>query len=316
MKAVQFQKFGTPEVLEVVEAPEPHPGPGQIRVKVYACGVNPADWALVDGLFSEHLPPLPRSIGCEASGIVDELGEGVSDVALGDRVFGPATYDGPTAGAAEFAVLSYWVPVPDGLDLLEAAALPMVVETAWRALDDLGLAAGELLLVHGAGSSVGGAAVRLALRRGARVIATAGSTRAPELEALGVKVTTYGDGMAERVAELADGAKIDRALDAAPLGRGELATLVEITGEPDRVLTASDFETAEKLGTRSTIGRDLPYHMLDGVAQLAAEGEFRVPIARTFALDQIGEAATLSSSGHPGGKVMLAVSPEAVAAAA
>ncbi|MEV8287718.1 NADP-dependent oxidoreductase [Streptomyces niveus] len=315
MKALQFDRFGSPDVIVLREVPKPQPGPGQIRIAVRACGLTPGDWAVVDGLLADQLPPLPRGLGTEVAGIVDALGEGVIGVEIGDPVFGPAAFDGPTAGAAEYALMAVWAHVPAGVTAEQAAALPMAAETAWHALDDLGVQPGELLLVHGAGSTVGEAAVRLALHRGVRVIATAGRTRAAALEELGALVTGYGDGMAERVAALAGG-RVDRALDTAPTGGridradqaspggGSLPTLIELTGDPDRVLTVSDFAAAAELGTRIT-QIEMRYDRMGEFARLAGEGVLAVSVARTYTLDQIQEAAELSQSRRPGGKLML-----------
>ncbi|MFB6950929.1 NADP-dependent oxidoreductase [Streptomyces niveus] len=315
MKALQFDRFGSPDVIVLREVPKPQPGPGQIRIAVRACGLTPGDWAVVDGLLADQLPPLPRGLGTEVAGIVDALGEGVIGVEIGDPVFGPAAFDGPTAGAAEYALMAVWAHVPAGVTAEQAAALPMAAETAWHALDDLGVQPGELLLVHGAGSTVGEAAVRLALHRGVRVIATAGPTRAAALEELGALVTGYGDGMAERVAALAGG-RVDRALDTAPTGGridradqaspggGSLPTLIELTGDPDRVLTVSDFAAAAELGTRIT-QIEMRYDRMDEFARLAGEGVLAVSVARTYTLGQIQEAAELSQSRRPGGKLML-----------
>ncbi|WP_405060153.1 NADP-dependent oxidoreductase [Kribbella sp. NBC_01505] len=314
MKALQFDRFGSPDVIVVRDVPQPEPGPGQIRIAVRACGLTPADWHLVDGLLADQLPPLPRGLGLEVAGTVDALGEGVHDVQIGDRVFGPAAFDGPTAGAAEYALMPAWAHIPDGVTFEGAAALPMAAETAWRALDDLGVQPGELLLVHGAGTTVGEAAVRLALHRGIRVIATAGPTRAAALEELGARVTAYGEGMAERVNALTPDS-VDRALDTAPTGGridradqpspagGSLPTLIELTGDPDRVLTVSDFAAAAELGVRITT--DMSYDQLNEFARLAGEGILAVAVARTYTLDQIQEAAELSQSRLPGGKLML-----------
>jgi NADPH:quinone reductase-like Zn-dependent oxidoreductase len=314
MKALQFDQFGSPDAIVVRDVPAPEPGPGQIRIAVRACGLTPADWAIVDGLLAEQLPSLPRGLGLEVAGTIDALGEGVSNVQVGDLVFGPATFDGPTAGAAEHAVMAFWARVPDGISVQQAAALPMAAETAWRALDDLGVQPGELLFVHGAGSTVGETAVRFALHRGVRVIATAGPTRAAALGQVGARVTSYGDGMAQRVAELAGG-HIDRAMDAAPSGGridrpnetspggSSLTTLVELTGDPDRVLTLSDFAGAARLGARVTT--DIRYDLMEEFARLASAGILVVPIARAYRLDQVREAARLSQSRRPGGKLML-----------
>ncbi|OZV81823.1 alanine dehydrogenase [Micromonospora echinospora] len=315
MRALQFDRFGTPEVIVLRDVPRPDPAPGQIRIAVRACGLNPADWANVGGLFADRLPPPPRGLGLEVSGIVDALGEGVAGVEIGDRMFGPVPHDGPTAGAAEHALMATWARIPQGVTDEEAAALPMAAETAWRALDDLGIRPGEMLLVHGAGSTVGEAAVRLALHRGIQVIATAGPAKAAALRAAGATVTGYGDGMTERVTALAAD-RIDRALDATPSGGradrpgdvspagGSLPALIRLTGDPDLVLTISDLAAAAELGTRTT-QIDMRYDLLDEIARLAGDGVLSVSIARTFALEDIQEAAELSRSGRPGGKLIL-----------
>lgn len=314
MKALQFDRFDSPDAIVLRDVPRPEPGPGQIRIGVRACGLTPADWHLVNGLLADQLPPLPRGLGLEIAGTVDALGDGVTGVRIGDRVFGPATFDGPTAGAAEYALMPAWAHIPDGVTDEQAAALPMAAETAWRALDDLGVRPGELLLVHGAGSTVGEAAVRFALHRGIRVIATAGQTRAAALEQIGARVTAYGDGMAERIRALSEG-PVDRALDTAPTGGridradqpspagGALPTLIELTGDPDRVLTVSDFAAAADLGVRTTT--EIRYDQMDEFARLADEGILVVPVASTYTLDQIQKAAELSQSRHSGGKLML-----------
>ncbi|MCQ8830553.1 NADP-dependent oxidoreductase [Streptomyces malaysiensis] len=315
MKALQFDRFGSPDVIVLRDVPKPEPGPGQIRIAVRACGLTPSDWAVIDGLLADRLPPLPRGIGFEIAGTVDALGEGTTGVEIGDRVFGPAAFDGPTAGAAEYALMAAWARIPEGVTAEQAAALPMAAETAWHALDDLGVQPGEVLLVHGAGSTVGEAAVRLALHRGVRVIATAGPARAAALEEIGARVTGYGDGMADRVAALAGG-RLDRALDTAPTGGridradqaapagGSLPTLIGLTGDSDRVLTVSDFAAAAELGARIT-QIDLRYDRMDEFARLAGEGVLVVSVARAYALDHIQEAAELSRSRRPGGKLIL-----------
>ena len=135
MKAIQYSRFGGPEVLEVVELSEPRPGPGQIRIAVHAAGINPIDWKVRSGMMGGDLP---QTTGREAAGVVDEVGDGVTDVAPGDRVFGFADGGG---GAAELALLADYAPVPPSLDFAQAAGLPVAVETAVRTLDLLGVGA-------------------------------------------------------------------------------------------------------------------------------------------------------------------------------
>ena len=305
MRTVRFHQYGEPaEVLHLEETAVPAPDPGRVRVAVHACGLAPADWALCRGLFAGQLP---RGIGIDVSGIVNALGQGVTGVAVGDLVFGTADWAGAaTAGASDRAIMDRWFAVPPGLDPAPAAALPMALETAYRSLTQLGLSAGQTFLIHGAGSTVGYAAVQIALIRGARVIATAGETYAQRLRDLGATVTSYGDGLAERVAALGQG-PVDLVLNTAPAG-GALPDLVRIAGgDPKRVLTISDFAAAEKLGVRSGLHEDPTprFGEFPEFAQLAADGQFTVPIAGTFPLEDWRAAMEISLSGQARGKLLL-----------
>ncbi|MER7410977.1 NADP-dependent oxidoreductase [Streptomyces cacaoi] len=305
MRTLRFHEYGAPlSVLRLEDAEPPSPGRSQIRVRVQACGLTPADWALCGGLFAGDLP---RGIGLEVSGTVDAVGDEVTGVEIGAPVFGPAPYTGPTAGASEQALLDTWFPRPPGLAPAAVAALPMAVETAYRGLDEIGVRDGTTVLVHGAGSTVGYAAVQIALQRGARVIATAGETYANALRAVGADVTGYGDGMAERVMAIAGG-PVDLALDAAPVSNA-LPGLVRTVKAPEDVLTLSDFAAAEELGVRVSFGTRTTQRndVLGGYANLAAEGRFSVPVARTFPLEDWRTAAELSQSGQARGKLVLEI---------
>ncbi len=304
MKTLRFHEYGEPaDVLRLEEVAVPSPRAGQIRVRVHACALNPADWYLCRGLFAGDLP---RGVGLDVSGTVEAVGEGVTDVRIGQCVLGVPDFRGfPSAGASDEAVLAVWTPVPQGLDLVDAAALPMAVETACRSLDILAVAAGHTLLVYGAGTMIGFAAVQMALMRGTRVIAAAGDTFAGRLRALGAEVTPYGDDMVERVLEIDLGAP-DLILDAGPIS-GVLPDLVRIAGgDGRRVLTVSNHgPVAEELGVRNSFEGELRYNVLGDFAKLAAEGRFTVPVARTFLLEEWREALDLSLSGHAHGKLIL-----------
>ena len=306
MRTVSFHEYGEPgDVLRMDTVAVPAPGPGRIRVAVHACGLNPADWALCRGLFAGELP---RGIGIDVSGTVDAIGDGVTDVSLGDLVFGTADWaGGPTAGASDRALMNRWVPVPVGLDLTQAAALPMALDTAYAHLVWLGLDPRKTILIHGAGSTIGYAAVQIALLRGMRVIATAGDTYAQRLRDLGAAVTSYGDGVVERVMALSDG-PVDLVLDTAPVG-GALPDLVRIAGgDPKRVLTLGPSAAeAQELGVRDSFHEDRTRRVnaLPEFAQLASEGRFTIPIAGTFALDEWRAAMQMSLSDHAGGKLLL-----------
>ncbi len=308
MRTVRFREYGEPgDVLHLEETAVPVPEPGRVRVAVHACGLAPADWALCRGLFPGRLP---RGIGCDVSGIVDAVGEGVTDVAIGDRVFGTADWANcPSAGAADHAIMDHWFAVPVGLDLTKAAALPMALDTAYLHLTALGLTPGQTILINGAGGTIGFAAVQIALRRGLRVIATAGDTYAQRLRDLGAAVTGYGDGLVQRVKAINED-PVDLVLDTAPVG-GALPDLVEIAGgDPSRVLTISDVEAAPQLGVRDTFHEvpDLLSHRFEAFpefARRAADGTFSVPIARTFPLEDWRAALEISLTGHARGKLLL-----------
>ena len=249
MKALYFETTGKP--LDVLHLPmtllSPAPGAGQVRVRVQACALNPADWAVCEGFLP--VPP-PRGIGFDVAGSVDALGEGVKNVNVGDLVFGVPDYIGQsTGGAAEYAILKVFLPIPAGLGITEAAALPMAVETAARSIDLLPLTAGQTLMVNGGGTMTGFAAVQIALLRGAHVVASAGETFADRLRAMGAKVTPYGEGMVERVRELAGGTP-DFALHTAQV-KGTLPDLVRIVdGDPKRVFSFADRDE-EGIGVRT-----------------------------------------------------------------
>jgi NADPH:quinone reductase-like Zn-dependent oxidoreductase len=300
VKAIQYSRFGGPDVLELVELPDPHPGPGQIRVAVRAAGVNPIDWKMRSGVRGGDLP---QTTGREVAGVVDELGAGVSDVAVGDKVFGFAAGGG---GAAELALSADFAPIPPSLDFAGAAGLPVAVETAVRTLDLLGVGSGSTVVINGAAGAVGSSAVQIAVARGARVIGTASPVNHDYLRSLGAEPTTYGDGLADRLRELApDG--VDAALDAA--GGGALPALVELAGSPERVVTVADYAGAEATGVRFSggMGTARAVHALTDIGELIESGRFTLAVAQTFPLDEIAEAHRLSETGHVRGKLVLLV---------
>ena len=301
MRAVQFSEFGGPEVLQIVEVDEPHAGENEIRVVVSACAVNPVDWKIREGYMGGDLP---QGMGLEVAGIVDEVGDAVTDVTAGDKVFGLTS-----GGAADFAVLNGWAHVPAALDFTGAAALPMAAETALRGLDELGFADGETLLINGGAGAVGTVAIQFARARGARVIVTASDANAERLRGYGAEVTPYGAGLADRVRALAGGRDrvVDRAFDMGP--GGALPDLVALTGDPSRVITISDFADAEANGVKVTGGPGTVrrWDALDHAATLVERGELEVPVERTFALEEVVEAERISQEGHVTGKLVLLV---------
>jgi NADPH:quinone reductase-like Zn-dependent oxidoreductase len=299
VKAVEFSRFGDPEVLELVDLPDPHPGPGQIRIAVRAAGINATDWKKRQGLMDQELP---QTLGHEAAGIVDELGDGVTEAAVGDRVFG---FSAASGAQAELTVLSCYAPIPPSLGFAEAAALPAAIETAARALDQLDVESGGTLLINGASGSVGSAAVQLAVARGARVIGTGSPATHDLLRSLGAEPVAYGAGMVERVRALApDG--VDLALDVA--GSGVLPELIALAGGAEQVITLADFAGAQRHGvrfSRGDAGRAL--YVIAQIGELIESGRFSLPVGRTFPLAEVAQAHRVGEAGRVRGKLVLLV---------
>jgi NADPH:quinone reductase-like Zn-dependent oxidoreductase len=297
MKAVQFSRFGGPEVLDIVELADPHPGAGEVRVRVRAAGVNASDWKKRQGLMDQQLP---QTLGYEAAGVVDEIGPGVDGVATGERVFGACPYG---AAQAELAVLSEWAPIPAGLDDAACAAMPAAAETAARSLDQLAVTAGSVVLINGASGSVGSAAVQLAVARGARVIGTGSPGTHEFLRSLGAEPVAYGPGMTDRIRSIAPGG-VDLALDVA--GSGVLGELSALTGDVKRVITVADFEGARATGVRFSRGdTGRASYALAQVAQMAAAGRFTIRVGQTFPLAGVAEAHRVGEAGTVRGKLVL-----------
>ncbi|MGI8879876.1 MAG: NADP-dependent oxidoreductase [Jatrophihabitans sp.] len=299
MQAVQFTEYGGPDVLQLVDVDEPHAGTGQIRIAVRAAGVNGIDWKIRSGALSDGKPlPAPVGTGVDAAGVVDEVGEGVDDVEIGAAVFGTGS-----ATFAEHAVLSSWAIKPARLSFEEAAGYPVPVETAVRILRAVGVQPGQMLLVSGASGGVGSAVLQIARERGIAVIGTAGDRNQEYLRSLGAVATTYGDGLVGRVRALAPQG-IDAALDLA--GSGVIPELIELTGEPSRVLSIADFGAPEygaQVSSESANAMDA----FTEAARLFTAGTFRIPVAKTFPLAAAGEAQAASAAGHVAGRFVVIV---------
>ncbi len=301
MRAVRFAAYGGPEVLEVVEMDPPHPRPGEVRIAVQAAGVNPVDWKFRAGVMQQMMPlRLPAGSGQDAAGVVDEIGAGVAGVAVGDAVFGSGadTY-------SEHALLSAWTLMPPGLSFQEAAAYPVAVGTALRALDQVGVAAGQTLLVSGASGGVGSAVLQIARDRGITVIATASTGNQDYLRSMGAIATTYGAGLVQRVRSLAPHG-VDAALDLA--GSGVIGDLVELTGVPHKVVSIADFSAPEH-GAQILDQPQDQTAALALAARLFTEGKLHIPVQQSFPLEHAADAHATSQSGHARGRLVITVRP-------
>ncbi|CAM5654589.1 NADP-dependent oxidoreductase OS=Streptomyces tendae OX=1932 GN=F3L20_09400 PE=4 SV=1 [Streptomyces tendae] len=299
MKAIVFDEFGGPDVLHEADVETPQPGPGQVRVRVKVAGLNALDGKTRAGALEAMFPTtFPATPGGELAGVVDALGEGVSDVQVGDEVLGWSD----TGSYAEYALATVVAPKPSGLSWQDAAALPVVSETAERVLDQLGVTAGETVLMHGASGAVGTVAVQLATARGARVIATAGASNQDYLASLGATPTTYGEGLVERVRALAPNG-VDAVFDLA--GKGALPDSITLRGGTDRIVTIADF-AAGQLGVTFSAGGEHSAERLAVVAQDAAAGKL-ITTVTAYPLAKAAEAQRVSDSGHVRGKLVLTV---------
>jgi len=298
MRALQFRTYGGPEVLEWDEAPDPHAGPGQIRIAVRAASVNPIDWKTSSGALSGGKPMVGTGyLGYDAAGVVDEVGEGVSGVAVGDAVFGRGHNT-----QAEYALLDSWAAKPPSIDWAVAAAAGVAGETAERGLRLLEVTAGDTLFVDGGAGGVGAVTVQMALARGARVIASASQANHDYLRELGAIPVLYGQGLAERV-RAAAGGPVDAVLDVA--GKTPVGDLIGLAPQPSQVVSIANF-AAGQAGARVTGGGadSHPMQALAQVAELLEHNKLVIKI-QTFPFDRAAEAYRISQSGHVRGKLVL-----------
>ena len=302
MKAVQFNEYGGPEVLHVADVAEPHAGHGQVRLSVRAAGVNLSDlMKMRAGTWKGKPIALPSGVGVEGAGVVDEVGEGVTGASIGDAIFG-CGFD----MLAQYAVLrpGVWARKPDGLSFEEGGGFPVVVETATRILAQVGVTAGETLLVSGASGGIGSAAVQFARLRGITVIGTASIRNHDYLRGLGAIPTTYGPGLIERVRALAP-TGVDAALDIA--GSGVIPELIELVGDGSRVLSVADFAAPQYGAQLSLVAQEHTERALAEAARLCSEGVFRLRLGKTFPLAETAEAYKICAAGHAAGKLVISV---------
>src|SRR4051812_27461568 len=298
MRALQFKAYGGPEVLEWDEAPEPQAGPGQIRIAVRAASVNPIDWKLFNGAMAGGEPLAGTAYpGYDAAGVVDEVGEGVTGVAVGAESFG-----GGTGTQAEYAVLDTWARKPASVDWAVAAAATVAGETAERGLRLLGLTAGDTVFVDGGAGGVGAVVVQMAQALGLRVIASAGESNQDYLRELGAVPVVYGDGVADRV-RAAAGGPVDGVYDVA--GKTPVEELVGLVDKPAQVVTIANFG-AGAAGAQVTGGgaHTRGSAALAEVADLLADNKVVIKI-QTFPFDRAREAYEISLGGHVRGKLVL-----------
>jgi len=304
-RAVRLESFGGPEVLNIREVPAPQAGAEQIRVRVTAAGLNPMDWFMTsDGDTATRFGlSLPCGFGTDYAGVVDQVGDGVTEFAAGDRVFGGAL----SRAVADYVVIDAAGSIaaggdahhtPDGVDDRTAATLAIAGCTAAAGLAVVNPGPGETLLIGGAGGGVGVFTVQLARLAGARVIGTGSAASADALRALGAEPVVYGDGLVDRLRALAPGG-VTAAIDL--YGTDTVQAARELGVPDERVTTIA----AQVDGITPANGANAAPGAIEEIARLVAAGQLRVPIAATFPVEEIRAAVELQAGRHVHGKVVI-----------
>ncbi|MEV7933458.1 NADP-dependent oxidoreductase [Curtobacterium sp. NPDC089185] len=309
MKAIRFHEVGGPEVLRTEDVERPEPGAGEVRVRVAASAYNAADGGMRGGFLPIPVV-LPHVPGYDVSGTVDAVGEGVTDLAVGDPVVGflPMEHDG---GAAEYVVApsDALVASPTSIPLVDAAALPSVALTAWQALvDDGHLTAGQRLLVVGAGGVVGKYAVQLAKRLGVHVVATASPRSAEAVRAAGadqVVVHTTTD-LHDVVDE-----RVDVLLNLAPIEPEAFRALVSLVRDGGAVVSTTAFMATpgdeDRAVRAATVFVRPDRERLTELVSLVDSGALRVEVTRRITLDELPALHAEAEAGRIAGKVVVTV---------
>lgn len=300
-KAVRYDQYGDVDVLQVVDVPDPVPGPGEVLVRVRAAGINPGEAAIREGLLHDLWPAtFPSGEGSDLAGIIEAVGDGVTAWSAGDEVIG---WTDTRASHAELAVTGAdeLTTRPPEVPWEVAGALFVAGATAWACVRAVAPQPGETVVVTAAAGGVGSITVQLARRTGARVIGLAGEANHDWLRAHDVIAVAHGDGVADRIREQAPNG-VDAFVDTFG-GYLDLA-LGDLGVAPDRVNTIIPPERRDGVhadGSAAGSSADV----LAELAQLIAAGELEIPIAATYRLDRVRDAYTELERRHTRGKIVL-----------
>jgi NADPH:quinone reductase-like Zn-dependent oxidoreductase len=307
MKAVQFHEVGGPEVLQYGETEQPVPTAGHVRLRVAASAYNAAD----NGMRAGFLPipiELPHVPGYDVSGIVDAIGDDVTELTLGDQVIGflPMERNG---GAAEYVIApaDAVVAAPTSIPLADAAALPSVALTAWQALfDDGNLQAGQRVLIVGAGGVVGKYAIQLGKRAGVHVIATASPRSTDAVRAAGADQVI--DHTKTDVLEAIDG-QVDVLLNLAPIDPEQFAAYVAVVRNGGIVVSTTAFMATPSDEDRGVLAATVFVHpnldRLTKLVSLVDDGALTVEVTRRIPLSELPALHAEGAAGRIAGKVIV-----------
>jgi NADPH:quinone reductase-like Zn-dependent oxidoreductase len=307
MRAITYSRFGSADVLELTEQPDPHIGPDTLVVRVRAASVNPVDWKIregrLQGLIDTQFPAIP---GWDVAGVVEQVGLDTTEFQVGDEVYGYVrkdTVQGGTFAELVAAPVRTLARKPSSLSFEEAAAVPLAGLTAYEAIRRAGVKDGQTVLVHAAAGGVGAFGVQIAKALGARVIGTASEANHEFLRGLGAEPVTYGDGLADRVRALApDG--VDVLLDF--VGGGAVAAGAEILADGGTIASIADPTARTEHGGHYIWVRP-SVAGLDALTALFDAGKLSVELAQVFDLADAADAHRASETGHTRGKVVVRV---------
>jgi NADPH:quinone reductase-like Zn-dependent oxidoreductase len=303
MRAVRFDDYGGVDVLEVREVEDPGAGSGRVLVAVKAAGINPGEIAIREGRLHERFPAtFPSGQGTDLAGVVQAVGEGVSDFAPGDEVLG---WTEERASHAELVSVpaEQLTAKPAALPWEVAGALFVAAMAAYASVDAVAPRPGETVVVSAAAGGVGSVAVQLVRRTGATVIGLASARNHDWLRAHDIIPVSYGDGQADRIREAAPG-PVNAFIDT--FGGGYVDMAIDLGVPPDRINTIIDREAAARTGARTQGTHAIATkEILAELAQLVADGALEISIAATYPLDEVREAFTELAKRQTRGKIVL-----------
>jgi NADPH:quinone reductase-like Zn-dependent oxidoreductase len=303
-RAVKFDKYGGIEVLQVVEVDRPIPGPGKVLVRVKAAGINPGEASIRKGVFAERWPStFPSGLGSDLAGIVEQVGPGVANVAVGDEVIG---FTNERASQAEYVLVESGnlVPRPANVPWEQAGALFVAGTTAYAAVRSVALSAGDTVVISGAAGGVGSLAVQLARNTGAKVIGLSSEANHQWLSGHGVIPITYGGGVEDGI-RAASGGKVNAFIDT--FGGGYVELAIKLGVAPNRIDTIIDFAAAAKYGVKTEGSQAAATaDVLRELAGLLAAGRLEIPIAKVYPLAEVRDAYRELEQRHTRGKIVLA----------
>ena len=318
MKSIQINRYGGSDVIEVKNsASAPNPSSGKILVNVKAAGVNPADWKIREGYFQQMAPlQFPSTLGADFSGVIKQLGEGVSNSGLkqGDDVYGQASavFSGGSGAFAELALVEKdrIAHKPKTLNHIEAAGLPTVGVSAWQGIiENIRLSRDQKILIHGGAGGIGSIAIQLAKRLGVYVATTASTNDEQFVQELGAnQVIDYETENFEdilhdydAVFDTVGGDTYKRSFKVLKKGSGMITSMLE---QPNS-------ELMNRYGVKALVQFT---HLVNSYTQLLTklaewvdQNNIKVNIAKTFSIDEAADALDYQKDVHPRGKVVITV---------